>query len=159
MSANAANVAYARSTGRPRPFALDHWVVATVAGLLLIGLIMVASASVSISAKEMGEPFSLFERQLFFVVLGLIAAVVGVTVPTRLWENYAIHLMVAAFVMLVLVLIPGIGHEVNGSRRWIRLGIMNFQISELTRVMLLTYIASYAVRRSGELCADIKGFL
>jgi cell division protein FtsW len=57
------------------------------------------------------------------------------------------------------VLIPGIGHEVNGSRRWIRLGFMNFQVSELARVMLLTYIASYAVRRADELRSDINGFL
>ena len=52
-----ANVAYARSTGRPRAFALDYWIVGTVAGLLLIGLVMVASASISISARELGEPF------------------------------------------------------------------------------------------------------
>jgi cell division protein FtsW len=62
-------------------------------------------------------------------------------------------------VLLLLVLIPGIGHEVNGSRRWVRLGFMNFQVSELARVMLLTYIASYAVRRSDELCSSFKGFM
>jgi cell division protein FtsW len=55
--------------------------------------------------------------------------------------------------------VPGIGHEVNGSRRWVRLGFMNFQASELARVMLLTYIASYAVRRAEELRADFKGFM
>ncbi len=57
------------------------------------------------------------------------------------------------------MLVPGIGHEVNGSRRWVRLGIMNFQVSELSRVLLLTYLASYAVRRAEELRADFKGFL
>jgi cell division protein FtsW len=154
-----ANVAYARSTGRPRRFALDYWIVGAVGGLLLIGLVMVASASISISARELGAPFSYFERQLFYVALGLAVAVAGVAVPTRLWDKYAIYLLCAAFVMLVLVLIPGIGHAVNGSRRWIRLGFMNFQVSELARVMLLTYIASYAVRRADELRTDIKGFL
>jgi cell division protein FtsW len=159
VSANAANVAYARSTGRPRPFALDRLVVGTVAGLLLVGLVMVASASISISARELGEPFSYFTRQLTFVALGLAAAAVGVAVPTRIWEKHAIYLLGAAFVLLVLVLIPGVGHQVNGSRRWLRLGFMNFQVSEIARVMLLTYLASYAVRRADELRADLRGFL
>ena len=96
---NAANVAYARSTGRPRAFALDYWIVGTVAGLLLIGLVMVASASISISARELGEPFSYFERQLFYVGLGVAVAVAGVLVPTQLWEKHAIYLLAGAFLM------------------------------------------------------------
>jgi cell division protein FtsW len=150
---------FARSTGRPRTFALDYWIVGPVAALLLIGLIMVASASIGISAREVGTPFSYFERQLFFVVLGLIAGVAGVLVPTRLWEQNSIYLLIAAFALLLLVLVPGIGHQVNGSTRWVRLGFMNFQVSELARVMLLTYIASYAVRRADELRGDFKGFI
>ena len=58
--------------------------------------------------------------------------------PTEFWERHAIWLLVGAFLLLMLVLMPGVGHEVNGSRRWIRLGVMNFQVSELARVMLLT---------------------
>ena len=58
-----------------------------------------------------------------------------------------------------MVLIPGIGHEVNGSRRWLRAGIMNFQASELARVLLLTYLASYVVRRQAELKDELEGFL
>jgi cell division protein FtsW len=61
--------------------------------------------------------------------------------------------------LLVAVLVPGVGHEVNGSRRWLRLGVMNFQASELARVLLLTYVASYSVRRADELRTDFKGFL
>jgi cell division protein FtsW len=61
--------------------------------------------------------------------------------------------------LLVLVLVPGIGHEVNGSRRWVRLGFMNFQVSELARVLLLTYVASYSVRRADELRGSFKGFM
>ena len=58
-----------------------------------------------------------------------------------------------------MVLIPGIGHEVNGSRRWLRAGFMNFQASELARVLLLTYLASYVVRRQQELKEELRGFL
>jgi cell division protein FtsW len=152
-------MSYARSTGQPRRFLFDSWVVGAVAALLLIGLVMVASASIGVSDHESGNPFFYFERQLMFVAVGLVAALVAMAIPTSVWEKHSMVLLVAGLALLVLVLVPGIGHEVNGSRRWARLGFMNFQASELARVMLLTYVASYAVRRSEELCTDFKGFM
>jgi cell division protein FtsW len=160
MSAPAATVSsYARSTGQPRRLILDGWIVGTVAALLLIGLVMVASASIGIAEKETGHAFTYFQKQVVFVLLGLLAAAVGLAVPTRAWEKYSIWLMAGAFLLLVLVLVPGIGYTVNGARRWVRLGFMNFQVSELARVMLLTYIASYAVRRADELRDSFLGFM
>jgi cell division protein FtsW len=160
MSAQASTVgAYARSSGQPRRLVLDGWLIGTVAALLLIGLVMVASASIGISEKETGSAFHYFTRQLVFVGLGLVAACVGLAVPTRLWDEYSTYLLGAALLMLVLVLIPGIGAEVNGSRRWVRFGIMNFQVSEAARVLLLMYVASYAVRRADELRSDFTAFL
>jgi cell division protein FtsW len=150
---------YARSSGQPRRLVLDPWVIGPVAALLLIGLVMVASASIGISEKETGEAFHYFQRQFVYVCLGLVAAVIGLAVPTRIWEEKSIYLLAGAFAMLVLVLIPGVGYEVNGARRWIRLGIMNFQVSELARVMLLTYVASYAVRRADDLRGSFAGFI
>ena len=155
----AATLSYARSTGRPRRFVLDPWVIGPVAALLLIGLVMVASASIGVSDREMGAPFYYFQRQLMFVGLGLVAATIAMAIPTAVWEKYSMVLLGTGIVLLIVVLIPGIGHEVNGSRRWVRLGFMNFQVSELARVLLLTYVASYAVRRADELRADFKGFM
>jgi cell division protein FtsW len=156
---SAATLSYARSTGRPRRLALDAWGVGPVVALLLIGLVMVASASIGVSDRETGQPFFYFERQVVYVLLGLLAAAIAVTIPTAIWEKYSMVLLVIGFALLVLVLVPGVGHEVNGSRRWVRLGFMNFQVSELARVMLLTYVASYAVRRADELRSDFKGFI
>jgi cell division protein FtsW len=155
----ATTMSYARSTGQPRRFAFDPWLIGTVAALLLVGLIMVASASIGVSERETGNAFFYFQRQLVYVGLGLVAALLAIAIPTSVWEKHSIYLLGGAFVLLVLVLVPGLGHEVNGSRRWVRLGFMNFQVSELARVMLLTYIASYAVRRSDELCGSFKGFM
>jgi cell division protein FtsW len=152
-------MSYARSTGQPRRFAFDPWLIWTIGALLLVGLIMVASASIGVSERETGNPFFYFQRQVVYVGLGLVAALVAISIPTSVWEKHSIYLLGGAFVLLVLVMVPGLGHEVNGSRRWIRLGFMNFQVSELARVMLLTYIASYAVRRSDELCSSFKGFM
>jgi cell division protein FtsW len=155
----AATLSYARSTGRPRRLALDPWVLGPVAALLLIGLVMVASASIGVSDREMGAPFFYLQRQIIYVALGLAAAAVTVVIPTAAWEKYSMVLLAIAFALLCLVLVPGLGHEVNGSRRWLRLGFMNFQVSELARVLLLTYLASYAVRRGDELLSDFRGFM
>jgi cell division protein FtsW len=93
------------------------------------------------------------------VVLGLIAAVLMMFIPTSVWERMAMPLLMLAFLFLIAVLIPGLGHEVNGSRRWLRAGFMNFQASELARVLLLTYLSSYVVRKQQELKDELRGFL
>ena len=160
MSASTSTMsAYARSSGQGRRLVLDSWTVGTGAAVLLIGLTMVASASIGIAEKETGQAFFFFQRQVVYVLAGLVAALIGVAVPTRIWEKYSIFLLGGAFALLLVVLIPGLGHSVNGARRWVRLGFMSFQMSELARVMLLTYLASYAVRRADELRSDFIGFM
>ena len=108
-----------------------------IGALTLLGLVMMTSASISIADRTAHEPLHYLERQAIGIGLGLLAALVMMTIPCAVWERMALPLLVLALVLLVLVLIPGIGHEVNGSRRWLRLGIMNFQASELARVLLL----------------------
>ena len=102
----AAALSYARSTGRPRRLALDLWVIGPVAALLLVGLVMVASASIGVSDRDLGTPFHYFQRQLGFVFLGLVAAVAAVCIPTVLWDKYSKVLMGVAF-MLGLGLVAG----------------------------------------------------
>src|SRR5690606_1468012 len=127
--------------------------------ILLLGLVMMTSASISIADRQVQEPLYFLSRQLFGVAFGVLGAVVMMTVPTAVWEKLAMPLLLVAFMLLLLVLIPGIGHEVNGSRRWLRAGAMNFQASELARVLLLVYLSSYVVRRQAELKEELKGFL
>ncbi|HEU4485368.1 MAG TPA: putative lipid II flippase FtsW [Povalibacter sp.] len=156
---NAATLAFARSNARPRHFVFDQVLMLAVAGIVLLGLVMVTSASISIADKQLHEPFHYLERQAVGVVLGLIAAVVMMFIPTAVWERMAMPLLLLAFLFLIVVLIPGLGHEVNGSRRWLRAGFMNFQASELARVLLLTYLSSYVVRKQQELKDELRGFL
>lgn len=154
-----AALAFARSNARPRRFSFDLTLLAIVGCILLLGLVMMTSASITIADRQVHEPLYYLERQGAGVALGILAAVIAMMIPSKVWERMAIPLLMLAFLFLVIVLIPGLGYEVNGSRRWLRVGVMNFQASELARVLLLTYLASYVVRRQSELKEDIKGFL
>lgn len=155
----AATLAYARSTGRPRRFMFDSVLVLVVAALLLIGLVMVASASIATAEREFANPFYFLERQLLAVFLGLAVAGVMMLIPSSAWDRLSMVLLLVAFLLLVSVLIPGVGSVINGSRRWIPLGVLNLQISEVARVLLLTYLASYIVRYQNDLKDNLQAFL
>ncbi len=156
---NAATLSFARSNARTRRFVFDQVLLMIVAAIVLLGLVMVTSASISIADRQMQEPMHYLERQIIGVIMGVLAATFMMFIPTNVWERMAMPLLLFAFLLLVIVLVPGLGHEVNGSRRWLRAGVMNFQASELARVLLLTYLASYVVRRQQELKNELKGFV
>ncbi|HEV7606868.1 MAG TPA: putative lipid II flippase FtsW [Steroidobacteraceae bacterium] len=136
---------------RTRGLHIDAVALSLVAAIVLLGLIMVTSASISIASKESGDAFSYLERQLVLCLIGFVLAALVFCIRTEYLEKLAFPLLIAAIVLLFIVLIPGLGHVVNGSRRWIRLLGFNFQASELARVLTLIFIASYAVRREDEL--------
>jgi cell division protein FtsW len=124
----------------------------------LLGLVMVTSASITIAGRD-GDPFAFLERQLLLVLIGAVAAAVTFTIPTARLEQLALPLLLLAVLLLCMVLVPGLGHVVNGSRRWLRLAGMNFQVSEAARVLTLIYIASYAVRYEAALRGGLPGLL
>ena len=157
MSA-AVSMQYSRSAGRQQRLAIDPVIVIAVFGLLLVGLVMVTSASLTVSERNGVAPFYYFERQFLSVVLGCTIAAGVLAVPIAAWKRLAPYLLIASFALLVVVLVPGIGHEVNGSRRWIRIGPLNLQPSELARWLLVTYIAIFAVRHQTELRSSTHGF-
>ena len=142
-----------------RALHIDAVALSLVAAIVLLGLVMVTSASISIASKETGNAFSYLERQLVLCVAGFILAIFVFCVRTEFLEKMAWPLLIGAVVLLFLVLIPGVGHMVNGSRRWIRLAGFNFQASEFARVLTLIFMASYAVRREAELRATALGLI
>jgi cell division protein FtsW len=153
-----------RSQRRGGGVRIDAVTVMLVSSILLLGLVMVTSASISMSGPKSpgdlgGSPFSYLERQLVLTLIGCSLAALVFCVRTDLLEKFAQPLLIFAGVMLVLVLIPGIGHSVNGGRRWLRILGLNFQVSELARVLVLIFIASYAARREAELRDTFAGLL
>ncbi|MDE2251678.1 MAG: putative lipid II flippase FtsW [Gammaproteobacteria bacterium] len=138
---------------------LDPVLLLLVASILLLGLIMVTSASVTAAAHESGDPFAYLERQLVLVAGGVALAALVFLVPIAAIERVALPLLIAAAVLLLLVLVPGLGHVVKGGRRWLRLPGINFQVSEAARVLALVYIAHYCVRFETALRSSAGGLL
>jgi cell division protein FtsW len=150
---------YARSGTRQRAVQLDTLLILAVAGILLISAVMVASASISIAAKETGDGFYYLKRQLLFMGLGVLACGALTRVPSAMWEKLQVPLMLAGLALLVLVLIPGIGAKINYSRRWINAGVTRFQPSELSRIFILMFIAGYVARKHKELKSGYQAAL
>lgn len=147
-----------QAVGGDNPW-FDPLLAGVVASLLALGLVMVASASISLSDRQFGQPFYYTVRQLIFVALGLLAAW-GVT-RTRLvyWEKGGMVLLFVGIALLVAVLIPGLGREVNGSRRWLPFGLFNLQASEPVKLFVIIYLAGYLVRHGEAVRSTFQGFL
>jgi cell division protein FtsW len=141
----------AMSSGTPtRWVGFDETLAWVIAGLLSLGLVMVYSASIQLpdNPKYVNYTSTYFlTRHILSVTLAIVAACVTLAIPMRTWEKMAPWLFVAALLLLILVLIPGIGRVVNRSRRWIPLGVMNFQPSELAKLAIAMYAANYMVRK------------
>ncbi|BBB28915.1 putative lipid II flippase FtsW [Neptunomonas japonica] len=146
------------SLGQPRwlsfpqhgvsPF--DPLLLGSALALVLTGFVMITSASMDVAAEKFGGPFFFAQRHGIFIILALIASIIVVRIPIKYWEKYGPILLGVGFVLLLLVLIPGIGKEVNGSQRWIRLGPLNLQASEIAKFCMVIYVAGYLVRRLSE---------
>jgi cell division protein FtsW len=130
--------------------------------LLGLGLVMVYSASIAIAEadKAVGHQSTYFlVRQTIFITIGLVAGFVSFQVPITWWQKMAPYLFLSGLALLVLVLIPGIGRNVNGSQRWLSLFVMNLQPSELMKLFAAMYVADYAVRKAPQMDSILKGFL
>lgn len=137
----------------------DPLLVGVLLTLVGLGAIMAGSASIGIADENMAEPLYFFVQHLGALAIGACAMLLAVMMPIAWWSRLAGLMLVGAFALLVMVLIPGIGTEVNGAQRWLDIGPVGFQPSELARVMLLIYVASYCVRHHEALCAGVAGFV
>lgn len=143
-----------RIAGAARP-PLYWLVVATVAVLNLIGLVMILSASSVASLSNYGSAWFFFERQFIWTLLGIGAFVVASRIDYRRWQQWARPLLILSFVLMVLVLVPGLGVNVDGSTRWLGRGQFRFQPTDIAKLGLLVYTADLVVRRRDEI-ADYR---
>ena len=142
---------YGSTTVRPnRVLGFDQTLIWVVVALLAWGMVMVYSASIAMPDNPKFARYAhthFLTRHMLSLVVAFIGALLAFQVPIKTWEKMAPWLFVASILLLVVVLIPVIGKGVNGARRWISLGIMNFQPSELAKFAVLIYASDYMVRK------------
>src|SRR5262249_50801442 len=124
-----------------------------------MGVVMVYSASAIMAADRFHDPLHFLKRQGLWVLLGMAALWAGMRFDYRRLERLVVPLMAASFVLLVLVLVPPFGQEINGTRRWLRLGFVSFQPVELAKLSLLLYLASFLARREEAMASFSRGLL
>jgi len=132
---------------QPKPLQyVDRYLLLAVLALASVGLLMIMSASISYADHKYDDAFFFTKRHLMYLLIGSSAALVVLQIPMRWWYEHAGLIVMAGVLALALVLIPGIGHSVNGSRRWFKLGMFTLQVSELAKVCMIFFVAAYLQR-------------
>lgn len=137
-----------------RRWYVDPYLLVPTMALLSLGLVMVASASFSFADYRFGNAFFLVKRHIFYVLLGCTAMASVFFVSANWWAKYSNLWIFMSFVLLVVVLLPGVGREVNGSRRWLAVGGMTLQVSELVKVAVTIYLARFFATNRNVLADD-----
>ena len=137
---------------------VDFPMLAGCLALLGLGLVMITSASSEVAAVQSGNALYMMTRHLIYLVLGLIVCVATMMVPVATWQRLGWLMLIGAFGLLIAVIVPGIGREVNGSMRWIGFGMFNVQPSEIAKVFVVIFLAGYLIRRQQEVRESWMGF-
>jgi cell division protein FtsW len=137
----------------------ERMLILAILALLLTGVVMVYSASAVMAGQVYGEATWFVKKQILWAGVGLIVMTVVSRIPYRFWQGITFPLMVLAVVGLVAVLTPALGQEINGSRRWLRIAGFSLQPSEVARLAMVIYLASYLARRRDVLHDFSRGFL
>ena len=137
---------------------IDFILLSLFSVLSFSGLLILASASVHFSDSIYGNPSAIFNRQLFYFFLGLFGLLIFFILPLNFWIAYDRLLITLGFILLILVFVPGIGFEVNGANRWIRVAGFGLQPSEIMKFLSILYVSCYSVRRIKEIQSHWIGF-
>jgi cell division protein FtsW len=143
------------------PAEYDRGMVGVTVALLALGIVMVYSSSIAMAeaARHTGHQSTYFLlRHSLFVAVSAAMAAAAFQVPIRVWQRYAPVLFLFGMSLLVLVLVPGVGREVNGSQRWLPLGLLNLQPSEIMKFFVVLYASDYTVRKAAYMGSFKKGF-
>lgn len=143
---------------RPVIQSLDLWLFAATVLLLCFGLVMVASASMTVGDRLTGSPFYYVNRHLVAMLLGVAGGLLCFRISMAQWRRAGPVLVLLGVMLLLLLMVPGVGKTVNGATRWIPLGFFNLQSSEFVKFFMVLYIAGYLVRRQEEVARSFWGF-
>lgn len=159
MIAASARQASPSGAGRARLPRMDYLLLFAVLALAALGLVMVASASITLADRELGQPFYYALRQAIYIGVGVLLGTGVYRLRLALVEQAGLLLLLTAFALLLAVLVPGVGTQVNGSVRWLNTGLFRLQVSEPAKLMILLYLASYLNRHGEEVRTQLSGFI
>ena len=137
------------------PFLL--WIIIILSG---VGLVMVYSSSIDVAALKQISKYQNYYyllRHSIYLTISIFCGLIAFLIPINFWQKFAPTFFVFGILLLIAVLVPGIGKTVNGSQRWIPIGIMNFQPSELVKLFTIIYAADYVLRKSRQIGTFIRG--
>jgi cell division protein FtsW len=154
-----AAVLQARKLPAAPTVALDPWIAVSAIALASIGVVMVASSSIAIAEEMHVGPFYFLTRHALFLTLGSLLAWLAYRTDLDWLKQYSQVMILGGFMLLLIVFVPGLGVEVKGARRWIRLGISNFQAVEAVKLFLIIYLAGYFVRHQETLQHSFLGVI
>ncbi len=139
--------------------AIDKLLLTSVVGIVIFGLVMVASASIDISEKQFGSPFHFLVRQMIFLFVALVIARFILRTPMEKIAAFSPNIFMVSLVFLIIVLIPHVGRSINGSSRWIGIGPIGLQVSEFAKLATILYLSGYLVRQNAQIQQHISGFI
>ncbi len=138
---------------------IDYLLLFSAIALAMLGLVMVASASITMADRELGYPFYYALRQSVYICLGVASGLLLFRLRLAILEHLGMTLLLSAFVLLLLVLAPGVGVEVKGATRWINIGLFRLQVSEPAKLCFIIYLASYLARHQEDVLTRFSAFL
>ena len=146
-------------TSTPSAVLLDRWLMTCISVLCCVGLLAIASASVDYAETTYGWAWYHTMKHGVYLCIATFAAALVYQIPPRFWDGTSWIWLLVAIALLVVVLIPGVGREVNGAQRWIPLAVVNLQPSEVAKAALVLFLASYLRRREDEVRESWTGFI
>ena len=158
IRSQASVIEYPDSRNHPE-FRYDILLISISILVIMIGLILVASTSITIAESRFSDPLYYFWRQLISVLIGFTAAFLVINTPLDVWQKLSFLFLIIAVIFLIAALVPGIGSEVNGSMRWIKLGPINIQSSEIAKLCVIVYLAGYMIRHGENIRTSFAGFI
>lgn len=138
---------------------IDKFLLGSVIGIVIIGLVMVASASIDISERQFGGPFHFLIRQMIFLFAALVIARIILHTSMEKIAKFSPNIFIVSLIFLIIVLIPHIGRSINGSSRWLGIGPIGLQVSEFAKLAIILYLSGYLVRQNAQIQKNIAGFI
>ncbi|MFA6383434.1 MAG: putative lipid II flippase FtsW [Parcubacteria group bacterium] len=138
---------------------LDRVLLYTTFALLIFGLIMISSAGIAYSRSHFGDSYFFFKRQLAGVLIGLVALYFSQRIGYNYWKKISLPFFVLSIIFLILVFVPGVGTKIYGANRWLAIGPLSFQPSEMLKLSLIIYMAAWLESRGGRVKDFFEGFL